>query len=277
MAEVPRCDELLHAFLAIAVLRQEDPAISRFIFVILLACGGISGQTFEVASFRRLSLYTPRGGLVKNITATSISLRNASLGNCIEFAYGYRNFEVVGPEWRDYPTDARYQIEAKAAAPVSEPTLKMLRTLLAERLGLVFHRELRELPVYALVLDRRAPGLHKSESEGDPSAKPGGPYVMKFERMPMARFAAILDPPFASRHVVDETGLAGGFDFTLDFSREILDSDTNQPMLNPRGALDMESAVMQAMPKQLGLRLVPKKALTEIMVIDRVEKDPGEN
>jgi len=90
----------------------------------------------------------------------------------------------------------------------------------------------------------------------------------------MARFAAILDPPFASRHVVDETGLAGGFDFTLDFSREILDSDTNQPRLNPRGALDMESAVMQAMPKQLGLRLVPKKALTEIMVIDRVEKDP---
>ena len=52
----------------------------------------------------------------------------------------------------------------------------------------------------------------------------------------MARFAAILDPPFASRHVVDETGLAGGFDFTLDFSREILDSDTNQPRLNPRGA-----------------------------------------
>ena len=39
----------------------------------------------------------------------------------------------------------------------------------------------------------------------------------------------------------------------------------------------MESAVMQTMPKQLGLRLVPKKALTEIMVIDRVEKDPGEN
>ena len=165
MAEVPRCDELLHAFLAIAVLRQEDPAISRFIFVILLARGGISGQTFEVASFRRLSLYTPRGGLVKNITATSISLRNASLGNCIEFAYGYRNFEVVGPEWRDYPTDVRYQIEAKAAGPVSEPTLKlMLQMLLAERLGLAFHRERRELPVYALVVDRRVPGLHQSES-----------------------------------------------------------------------------------------------------------------
>lgn len=100
---------------------------------------------------------------------------------------------------------------------------------------------------------------------------------MKFERFSMAKFAATMDPPFTSRHVVDETHLPGLYDFTLDLSPFVIDSRTGQPILDARGAIDTEGAHIQALPKQLGLRLERKTALMEVMVIDHVEKDPTAN
>jgi len=70
-----------------------------------------------------------------------------------------------------------------------------------------------------------------------------------------------------SRHVVDETGLTGAFDFTLGLSPYLLD----QPPAAPGRAIDMEDAYIWA------LRLQPKTAPLEVMVIDHVEKDPTAN
>ena len=89
----------------------------------------------------------------------------------------------------------------------------------------------------------------------------------------MAQFAQTMDPPFTSRHVVDETGLAGAFDFTLDLLPYILD----QPPASPGRAIDVESAYIGALPAQLGLKLEPKTAPLEVLVIDHVEKDPTAN
>jgi uncharacterized protein (TIGR03435 family) len=129
----------------------------------------------------------------------------------------------------------------------------MLQALLKERLGLAYHLETRDLPVYALVVARSGPKLHKSETEGDPKASSAGiTEGAKFERYSMAQFAAAaLDPPFTSRHVIDETGLAGAYDFTLDLSPYLLD----QPPAAPGRAIDMEGAYIWALPGQLGLRL----------------------
>jgi len=154
----------------------------------------------------------------------------------------------------------------------------MLQALLKERLGLVYHLETRDLPVYALVVARNGPKFHKSETEGDAKEEPAGnAWATKFERFSMARFARIMDPPISSHHIVDETGLVGAFDFTLDLSPYILDPTTGTQILDSTGRIDMESAYVGALPGQLGLRLEPKTAPLEVMVIDHVEKEPTAN
>jgi uncharacterized protein (TIGR03435 family) len=59
----------------------------------------------------------------------------------------------------------------------------------------------------------------------------------------------------------------------LDLSPYLLD----QPPAAPGRAIDMEGAYIWALPPQLGLRLQPKTAPLEVMVIDHVEKDPTAN
>ena len=107
--------------------------------------------------------------------------------------------------------------------------------------------------------------------------KPAGGYTTRFERVTMAQFAKVMDPPWTSRHVVDETGLAGTFDFTLNLSPYVLDPQTGEPVVDNIGRIDEEGAYIRALPEQLGLRLERKMAPLEVLVIDHIEKDPTAN
>jgi uncharacterized protein (TIGR03435 family) len=93
----------------------------------------------------------PRAALLRKITPTGLTLRNASLGNCIDTAWGLEHDRVVGPAWRDRPTDVLFDIEAKISEPQPESAIrKMLQQLLMARLGLAVHIEQRTLPIYEL-------------------------------------------------------------------------------------------------------------------------------
>jgi uncharacterized protein (TIGR03435 family) len=63
--------------------------------------------------------------------------------------------------------------------------------------------------------------------------------------------------------VVDKTGLAGRFDFTLHYARE----GDAEPGLDLFGAIE----------SQLGLKLQTAKLPLEFIVVDHVEKVPDEN
>jgi uncharacterized protein (TIGR03435 family) len=74
------------------------------------------------------------------------------------------------------------------------------------------------------------------------------------------------------RPVIDETGLTGTFDFTLEWAREpraAAASDSPAPSA-PAGPTPLE-----AVQEQLGLKLEPAKASLPILVIDRVERPSG--
>jgi uncharacterized protein (TIGR03435 family) len=58
----------------------------------------------------------------------------------------------------------------------------------------------------------------------------------------------------------------------LDLSPYILDPETGQPVWR-----NEESTYLQALRGQLGLRLEPKRAPPEVMVIEHVEKDHTAN
>jgi len=253
--------------------------LASILFALSCSLSAQDVQTFEVASFKRIPPGTHSGGAIREVTPTSLTIRNASLGNLIRWAYGYEHFQVVGPAWRERPTDTIYDIAAKTAGPVSASQIdSMLQRLLKERLALSFHYEQRELPVYALVVERNGPKFKQSASAGETSVKScAGYYCRKFERISMQEFAKRMDPPFTSRHVVDETGLSGVYDFTLDLSAYVLDTETGKPVLDARGAIDEEGALLLALPKQLGIKLQRKTAAMEVMVIDHVARDPSSN
>ena len=66
---------------------------------------------------------------------------------------------------------------------------------------------------------------------------------------------------------MDQTGLSGRFDFTLQWTR-----DSN----NPRPTDAPETTFQEAMQDQLGLKLKSTKVLLDTLVIDRVEM-PSKN
>ena len=92
---------------------------------------------------------------------------------------------------------------------------------------------------------------------------------------------------FVDRPVVDQTGLKGNYqialDLTMDAGRSTGGGDGVRPAAAnpapPRNDIAPESgstAILQSV-QALGLRLEPRKAPGEVIVVDHVEKMPTEN
>jgi uncharacterized protein (TIGR03435 family) len=252
-----------------------------FLLATVLAGAAIHGHcadvqkplAFEVASITPCKPGTPEPpgehmGMVQftapggrfHASATSIKF-------LIEWAFGLLPAQHSGgPSWLG--TD-RYDIVAKAEGNASEAELKrMAQTLLTDRFKLKYHRESKEVPVLIVSLGKGAPKMTP--------AKTGEPHSIRIEHQMDAnqkltyhvvatRFTiSQLNEVFSrqlGRVIVDETGLTGDLDFTMD-----LTPDENQP--NP---LD-PSLLISAMRDQLGLTLKAEKAPVEFMVIENVEK-----
>ena len=79
------------------------------------------------------------------------------------------------------------------------------------------------------------------------------------------------------RPVVDKTGLAGEFDFTLQWTPDEtqfagMGIHVPPPVDNPNAPPGLFTAIEE----QLGLRLEPQRIPSEVLVIDRAER-PTEN
>jgi uncharacterized protein (TIGR03435 family) len=229
---------------------------------------------YEVASITPCKPGTPEppgehAGMVQFTSPGGRFRASAStLKFLLEWAYGIQPSQHSGgPSWLD--TD-RYDVVAKAEGnPSDEQHKLMLQTLLTERFQLKFHQEKKKLPVYVVSLGKNAPKLFPPKHDEihsirivpqmDPEHKIVSYHVVA------ARFSlSQLTDTFArqmGRVFVNETGLSGDYDFTLD-----LTPDENRP--NP---LD-PSILITAMRDQLGLSLKSQDALVDVLVIDNAEK-----
>ena len=70
-------------------------------------------------------------------------------------------------------------------------------------------------------------------------------------------------------HVLDQTGLTGRYDATVDVTPYI--------QLDGSGATDIVSIAITALQDLLGLKLEARKAPVEMLVVDSAEKSPTEN
>lgn len=197
-----------------------------------------------------------------------------------------------GPRWID--TD-HFDVEAKAGGDFppgpdgpSSPRRRMLQALLADRLQLKVHHELRQGPTYALVLakdDRNlGPQLHLSSA--DCAVTPAAPRQACSARIGPGSFAAVgttmaqfvsLLPRFVDRVVTDSTGLTGRFDMELHWTP--LPGEWVAPP-SPGVQRGLPAAdgpsLFTALQEQLGLKLRGQTGPVDTLVIDSVEK-PSEN
>src|SRR5260370_21071171 len=149
-----------------------------------------------------------------------INYTNVNLRCVLPKAFEVKSYQISGPSWLD---TERFNIMATfpANTPKDQVAL-MLQSLLVERFKLKFHREKKDLPVYALVVGKNGPKLPKAEEGGPGGDKPMmlmRPVRMEAKKMSMANFLVMLSD-LVYRPVIERTSLPGCYEVTLDISIE---------------------------------------------------------
>jgi uncharacterized protein (TIGR03435 family) len=155
----------------------------------------------------------------------------------------------------------------------------MMRNLIIERCHLIFRLENRETNIYALTVDPAGAKLqrHEAANGGEPwiEQESVAPFHAKWTATAAnmdiftGRLSRMMDRP-----VIDMTGLAGDYDFTLTYTA---DPPPNVPDAKHGDPIDFSGpTIFQAVRQQLGLRLEPRKGPAPVMVIERIQR-PSEN
>jgi uncharacterized protein (TIGR03435 family) len=219
----------------------------------------------------------------------------------IGFAYKltpYANSRVIQqlPKWAQVE---HFDIQARAqGAPTKDQMRLMVQSLLADRFKLAVHTEAQKIPVYNLVPEKPrkvGPNLQPhstnqpcamtndpptSTSAGAAAPFPCGTMSGHFVsgRMhvegraltmeELAGYMKELEGSGLDRPVLDHTGLAGRFDFTLEW--------TPQGPISLNGAnapLDESGPpFVVALKQQLGLKLDAATGPVDVLIIDHVEE-----
>jgi bla regulator protein BlaR1 len=244
--------------------------------------------TFEVATVKPS---IPGGMMVMTkFTPDGIQIRNAPLILIIRQASGLLNSnddEVIGaPSW---VKAERYDIDAKVSES-DVPKLdklnrleknEMMRPVLADRFSFAAHREIRELPVFDLLVTKGGPklkeatpgdtypdGLKDNQGQSSPGMMRIGRGTVDCQAIPITSLLEILTQ-LSGRTVVDKTGLTGKYDIKLRWAPE--DSHPS-PDAEGGGAEVPVVDFFTAIQEQLGLKLIPAKGPVNTLVVDRVEK-----
>ena len=150
----------------------------------------------------------------------------------------------------------------------------MLRSLLADRFKLTFHRQQKSMPLYELEVDKDGPRMKPSAEAPDDLPKVISTVYPDHITLParnvnMGDFASLLQRAVLDRPVVDKTGLTGRYDFDLTWAPDASQFGGEVPVA-PADA--SSPPLFTAIREQLGLRLEATKGPVEVLVIDSVER-----
>jgi uncharacterized protein (TIGR03435 family) len=201
-----------------------------------------------------------------NAEGDRFTIRNESVANLMSFAYSVHPRQFVDAP--DSLFHDRYDIAGTTDTP-GEPSLRqqqeMIQKLLADRFGLKFHHEKRELPVFAIQIVKSGAKL---KAASDPNAQPdqegnghGTEQTITYTSSSISDFI-MGEQFFVDRPLVDQTGLSGRYDFSIHYTYdEARSTDPNAP-----------PGLFTAVQEQLGLKFQPTKESIDVFVIDHVDK-----
>jgi uncharacterized protein (TIGR03435 family) len=251
--------------------------------------------SFDVVSIKLNKVDSPNYTAPFPAAKDGLVIKGVNLYSIIRFAYDFWREDLISgvPAWAKAE---RYDIQAKVAgadvpawrALNDDQRRLMLQQVLEENFKLKAHLEPKEVAVHELVVARGEPKMKLADPAHpgglkDADGKPAqgilhtgaGQYTAQAESM--ADLALTLSD-FTGRQVVDRTGLAGFYDFELQFTPEPGfgpeyrgQRQSNAPLPEFTGP-----SIFTAVQEQLGLKLEPAKVPVEGLVIDHLER-PAEN
>ena len=150
----------------------------------------------------------------------------------------------------------------------------MLEALLKERFRLAAHKLDRVRSGYALIVDKGGPKFKESETQGEMTMQPigRGKFTGIAQRITMAQAVDLLSQTPLGRPVVDETGLKGRYDITIDVAAYL----GNEAQMKEIQA-DPSQLIFNVIQEELGLKLEPRKSTVRMLIVDGAEKVPAEN
>ncbi len=196
-----------------------------------------------------------------------------------------------------------FDIEARGPADATKDQMRlMMQSLLAQRFKLVVHAQAEQIPAYDLVQqksDTLGPNLQphtadrpciaggsSSAQQASKSAQPipcgtinghfrSGRMHVEGRGLTLKQLADYLQQmqiPALDRPVLDNTGLGGAYDFTLEWTPEgPVSLNGAKAQLDETGP-----SFIEALKEQLGLKLVARRGTVDVLVIDHVE-EPSAN
>ena len=286
--------------------------MTRNVLFEVLVCSAAFAQSseFEVASIKPSAPVVDRVNVGVHVDGAQVRCTYLSLKDYIRMAYNVKDHQIVGPDWI---ASDRFDIAAKVPEGGRDKIREMLQALLKDRFHMKFHNDTKEFPVYALGVGKGGPRMKESPLDPEEPAPEGGRGAVNVtasggrggvvvnmgrgsffnfsdnklvgKKLTMAQFAATLER-FMDRPVVDMTGLAPSYDFTLDFTPEdyramqIRSAIAAGVVLPPQAMKLLEGnsgdSLFSAIAA-LGLKLDTRKAPVEVLVVDEMLKTPTEN
>jgi uncharacterized protein (TIGR03435 family) len=246
--------------------------------------------TFDVASIRMAP--PPDANFHVSVSSPPHSSRfeatNLPIKTLLQIAYGFDAPIVDAPDWA---ANTFYNIQARSDEAADARLAKLtdnevrlekrnaIRVLLAERLGLKTHLEIRNSSIYHLIVGKGgvkiqpAPAPPAPANAVTPPPPPpaniqahGSQHGLEFVgsnasmRAITGALSSMVEAP-----VVDKTGLTGTYSYTLQFGREW---SANDPESWP--------SIFTAVQEQLGLKLEAVHESVPNLVVDHITK-PTEN
>jgi uncharacterized protein (TIGR03435 family) len=261
---------------------------------------------FEVASIKPVDRSAPLGytgpetGDPGRLAISRVSLRLMIADAYPE--YGRFGERISGPAW----IENEYSVAATIPpGSTTENVTQMFRNLLAERFGLKFHDENKDVEGFDLTIGQSGFKLTPSTAPAESAPKPvkrdrdGIPVITgqgtwgstrdresgvlrtSFQQCSMKQLADMLSMTYGERSVpvTDKTEITGLFDFRLVLP---IPSVTFRPWLGEQrpppdaSVIDLRD-LSGSLEKQTGLRLKLVKLTLPAMVIDSVARTPSEN
>ena len=226
---------------------------------------------FEVASIKPSNPNADGGGIKPLPGGQSYIATNAPVKLMIKLMFHLNDRQISGgPGWIE--TDL-YDVDAKADGPHTIDELHvMFQNLLIDRFKLQFHKEMRTLPAYELVVDRSGPKLTENHTPEHFDIPVRGTGFGKLEatHCSMSYFSWLLSQRL-DRPVIDRTGLGRFYDFKLEWTPEPPPGLAARPEAAANLPATNGPDIFTALREQLGLKLDSHKGPVEVMVIDHVE------
>jgi len=247
---------------------------AQVVFMLTAAAGCAAAQTaepkFEAVSIHELE---PPWRVLgkKTVSGSLVTLEGYSVSMLAGEAYDKKRYELAIPPPKRF---AYFSVEARAPRNTAgDPKLlqAMLRNMLAERFHLRTHREMRNVPVYALVVSKGGPRL--KEGSGDqPCRQVSGPviptdrnYRISQENCPMETLIRMLGD--ADRPVIDKTDLKGRYDVSIFYTPNFRMTNGTEPT---------DISILDTV-HQLGLQFEKRDEPMEIVVVDSYDDLPSGN